>query len=613
MIINATKKMHARRKPDLSISSTSYSQLSPSITSATFLSPRVASQRHLLGRSPPPSPSLPSLIPRHGKKPTSSVHSRLVKRLLIGFCGVTILVWLIVRQLYFSHSGILDLDSDDGGDYELVGDSSLPQEPSAIMVTDAKGNSKWTVSIPVTYEFPLKPTQYQEICSQSMELSKQLRSNSLTKHMLGYYQQDKNFLDVQDAEDQGLLPTTKGSSRPKGFVDDASMANHKSASNGLKVCDRSLTYVMETADAGFGMTLLRLWMSYGLAKKEHRAFFIDDTRWPYGKYSTYFAPPPAISCIPPPKTHIIPCPHSARHILVSAATAHHTFGHAFTEQYEDATKMEVQRQAPIFALLREGYEALFHLRPDDSKYVARQAEELYGATRKAGGMAVGMHVRRGDAHPYEYQYSKDYIPLDRYIDAARRFHISPYESSIPAGKYKSKLKKNKKRTPDTITNNGKEEKQSTPPTLILASDDPDIYLTAEMSGAVRAQDRIILATKTTLEAASGRKNPWIDEISGWEGGFYRDVFWSLGRPVGNALDINQLDNNDVPEGALRLRELVGRAYLLDLAVLGRADVVVCTVSSAGCRILAVMLGWERAVIDGEWRNVDGEFEWRGIV
>jgi hypothetical protein len=40
-----------------------------------------------------------------------------------------------------------------------------------------------------------------------------------------------------------------------------------------------LTYVMETDDAGFGNTLMRLWMSYGLAKAENRAFFIDDTRW----------------------------------------------------------------------------------------------------------------------------------------------------------------------------------------------------------------------------------------------------------------------------------------------------------------------------------------------
>ena len=130
---------------------------------------------------------------------------------------------------------------------------------------------------------------------------------------------------------------------------------------------------------------------------------------------------------------------------------------------------------------------------------------------------------------------------------------------------------------------------------------------------VRAQDRIILATKATLEAAQGRKNPWIDEITGWEGGFFRDVFFSLGQPVGNAGDMNNLNNEVVPEHAMKIRELVGRAYLMDLAVLGKADTVVCTVSSVGCRILAVMLGWDNSIQQNKWRNVDGQFDWRGIV
>lgn len=123
----------------------------------------------------------------------------------------------------------------------------------------------------------------------------------------------------------------------------------------------------------------------------------------------------------------------------------------------------------------------------------------------------------------------------------------------------------------------------------------------------------MLATKATLEAAQGKKNPWIDEITGWEGGFYRDVFFSLGQPVGNANDMNGLDSDKVPESAMKLRELVGRAYLMDLAVVGKADTVVCTVSSIGCRLLAVMLGWDNAINKGNWRNIDGEFEWKGIM
>lgn len=277
MIINATKKMHARRKPDLSVSATAYSQLSPSVTSASFLSPRHAAHRGLLSPSPPVSPSLPSLVPRHGKKRPSPSQSRLLIRILLTLCGAAVLGWLVLRDVYNFQSTI-ELDDDD--EYELVSGSLLPQEPSALIVTDAKGDSKWTVSIPSSLDFPLRPVQYQEICSQAMELSKQLRSNKLVNRMmLGYNQQDKYFLDVGDAEDQGLLPPPKSSGRPKGFVDDASMVNHKATTDGMKVCDRSLTYVMETGEAGFGPTLLRLWMSYGLAKKENRAFFIDDSKW----------------------------------------------------------------------------------------------------------------------------------------------------------------------------------------------------------------------------------------------------------------------------------------------------------------------------------------------
>lgn len=151
-----------------------------------------------------------------------------------------------------------------------------------VAVQDAKGRMKWTVSIPSNLDFPLQPAQYRDICQQSMEISQSLReeaqSASLAKRMLRYYQKDQLYIDVQEAEQQVLLPPSKVSGRPKGFVEDESIADGFSTS-GLKVCDKTLTYVMETEDAGFGNTLMRLWMSYGLAKAENRTFFIDDTRW----------------------------------------------------------------------------------------------------------------------------------------------------------------------------------------------------------------------------------------------------------------------------------------------------------------------------------------------
>lgn len=298
---------------------------------------------------------------------------------------------------------------------------------------------------------------------------------------------------------------------------------------------------------------------------------------------------------------MVPCPHTARHIVVSGATIKSTFGHSFTDAWEDATKMRVERQHKIFALARAGYEALFKLRTDDDKYVQDRTQELYGSIREHGGLSIAMHVRHGDKHPMEYQYQKDYIPLDRYVNAARDLYIDIIENNSKT-KSKSKSRDNSKR--------------HTPSAMVLASDDPLVYASPELGlSSLRAQDRIILATKAALEAAQGKPNPWIDEITGWEGGFYRDVFFSLGQPVGNANDMAKLsaEGAQVPEQAMKLRELVGRAYLLDLSVLGKADTVVCTVSSTSCRLLAVMMGWDVAVKSGRWRNVDGDFPWRGIM
>ena len=203
-----------------------------------------------------------------------------MKRILVGCCGVAFLLWIVLRQIYSDSQQAVSYD--DEHEWEMVGGSSLPKEPSAVAVQDTKGKMKWTVSIPSNLDFPLKPAQYLDMCQQCMELASSVRqeakSGNIAKRMLNYYQQDQYYVDVQEAEQQLLLPPSKETGRPKGFVEDESIVDGFSTS-GQKVCDKSLTYVMETDDAGFGNTLMRLWMSYGLAKAENRSFFIDDTRW----------------------------------------------------------------------------------------------------------------------------------------------------------------------------------------------------------------------------------------------------------------------------------------------------------------------------------------------
>lgn len=82
----------------------------------------------------------------------------------------------------------------------------------------------------------------------------------------GYYYKDPYFVDISDAQRKGLLPKDEQEWEDPAY-------------ERLPTCERSLTYVMETSDAGMGNTLLGMWLAYGLATKEGRTFFVDDTRW----------------------------------------------------------------------------------------------------------------------------------------------------------------------------------------------------------------------------------------------------------------------------------------------------------------------------------------------
>lgn len=313
----------------------------------------------------------------------------------------------------------------------------------------------------------------------------------------------------------------------------------------------------------------------------------------------------------------------------------------------------------MFDLLRAGYEELFHIADEgDAQYVQQRTEVEFNKIRKAGGSNVGMHVRHGDLHPWDFQYERDYIPLVQYMDEARQVLIDKYEHDevhevdqdlFEDSKSDKATKPHKHRS--KLNGTGLMPRHGAPGLMAsqvyLASDDADVYAAPEVARTVRAQDRIVLASKTQLEAANnGLVNPWIDEIHGWEGGFYRDQFFGLGRPDGDRvkylskwahkpstsaaqdtssslefgrvgsvmLEDENPDNIDPPtEGAMAMRALVARAYIMDLAVLSQGDAIVCAVSASACRILAVMMGYEKAFVENRWRNIDGGFGWKGLV
>ncbi|KAF2158886.1 hypothetical protein M409DRAFT_71430 [Zasmidium cellare ATCC 36951] len=557
--------MRDRRNTNLSVSSTDSS------TSTTSRSSRNSLNEKRHSSPPPPSPTLPAPVTKENR-PRSLSPKVMAMRTVAVICVVLLLWrcmlgWLMVPSIL---SGSIGEGVDEST--ELVAGNDLPSEPTAFMV-DVGGSSKWTVSIPHNHSFPLEPKTYRDICSHGMGLQATLTPKNRyhhTKHWLrkgagDYYTKDDTFLDIDDAENAGILPKRK----------------REKLSN---VCPTSLTFVLESDEASFGKTLLHLWMSYGLAKHEGRAFFIDDSRWAWGKYASYFAKPPKPKCSPPPAHHIVPCPHSAKHIIVSAATAPWTFGPLFHREF-----FQSRKHPRIYDLLRTGYENLFTLIGEDSLYAAARIAKLKEDAAMNDNMILGMQIRRGDLHPLEFQYSRDYLPLSRYGEGALTLLNTHHHATT---------------------------KDITKSSIILASDDPVIINSPELQQSAsgltiqRAQERIQLATKTTLD----QQNPvedlrepgsayvkHIDENSGWEGGFYSALFLSLG-------GARRTHEGEISPQALRLRELVGRAYLLDLAVLGESDGVVCAVSSATCRVLGVMLGQD-ALKERRWMNVDDGRAW----
>ncbi|KAI1097998.1 hypothetical protein F4804DRAFT_141998 [Jackrogersella minutella] len=558
--------------------------------------------------SPPPSPGLPALVPRPRKLSNGPRPSRVVRVVgwIIGLALATFIVRAIVKKEV--RVPVVGLLLGDHEEYEMVGQYDLPEFPTPIAVTDRNGRSKWTVSIPPTYPFPLSMKEYSDICVKCQEVAahvRELHGQVNQQDQMDYYYEDPYFLDVSEAERRGLLPGVEGKAwKATAHVQDGHLVGDRA--DGLvdkSICKSSLTFVLESADAGLGPTLMMMWLAYGLAQKERRSFFIDDSRWAYGDYTAIFKPPPTPDCNPPPRHEMLPCPHNARHLVVSTATARETFGKAFNDEYEILKLHGVDGERPIYDLARAGYDALFRLNDEDQPYIEHRIKELRTMAKVAegnynDGMIVGIHIRHGDLHPYEYQYNGAYIPLNLYMQRSREIIEEYHNFSTPLGGEDVVAKKH------SFT--------------ILASDDPDVYETEECSGSLRAQEQIKLASKQHIQNANPNKSimhKFVDETFGWEGGFFATMFWNLGRStINNANAGDEVQTTLKPSAeTMRLRGLIGRAYVLDLAVLGlTSDTVICTMSAMGCRLIAVIMGWEKAMDDGKWVNIDGDFQWTAL-
>lgn len=548
---------------------------------------------HLVFASPPPSPGLPSLSPPPRKSPrglAGFVRPSRIIRFIIWLMSVIAVFYVTKYVLTLLFDGRTMRVPDWMAEYsggQLAERGELLDTITPIVVSDKSGKPKWTVFVPGSSDSLPSGEQLRDICARCQKMPGRLQAlGSRSRSQQGYLGfgsdvSDHDFVDVREARTAGYLPPS-------------SPSEAQAVSTDKPVCEKSLTFVLDSFEAGLGETVMMLWTAYGLAKKEGRAFFIDDSHWAYGKYTDMFEPLPSAPCSPPTRQDMIPCPRQARHLIASPATASELFSPLHDEPPSDRSYRD------SFALARAGHDALFRLTPDDASYVEQRTRELLARRippKTKGtitGLAVGLHIRRGDRHPLELQYSDSYIPLSKYLSAANTLISSKLGASLSRSSARDHS------------------------FLVLASDDPTIYSSTELESSsfdsVPAQDRIKLANHqhNKEHTAPDRKfmRKFIDENFGWEGGFFAGMFWNLGAPPGSP----NRGPTAVPSAeTLRLRSLMGRAYMMDLAVLADAsDAVVCTASAAGCRVLAIMMGWEEAMEKKAWVNVDAAAGWMGV-
>ena len=88
-----------------------------------------------------------------------------------------------------------------------------------------------------------------------------------------YYQRDKNFMDVAEAEEHGILPGLKnqGATSVRKMWNTV-MGEDSEAAKDMATCEKSITYVLETEDAGLGSTLMGLWLSLRLGAEGGSSF-----------------------------------------------------------------------------------------------------------------------------------------------------------------------------------------------------------------------------------------------------------------------------------------------------------------------------------------------------
>jgi len=314
------------------------------------------------------------------------------------------------------------------------------------------------------------------------------------------------------------------------------------------VCSSSITYLLD-GEIGLAADLALISQLAGLARERNRTFFIDDTYWNRGSWLDYFEdvrltqPGPEPHCLPPPANELVACPRLARHWIVTSHTAKFHMVHEFNEAYQDPYKQSVDRQRPIFEMGRLSLTNTIRPRSTMMSLIDEARSALHDKEY------IGVHMRHGDQTAMSWRYHQGYVPTSEYVSAVNK----------------------------TIAALGNIK------TIHVASD----------------------ALRALTEFSEAAPEEWIIHTSLQTSGL--SVEYSADRETEGYFQ-HQWD--DIPTEE---RAALTRGMVIDLAVVTGAwakddgalpAAVVCTLSSHVCKIAAMVLGWQRAMEQKGWVEID---------
>lgn len=155
----------------------------------------------------------------------------------------------------------------------------LPDAAGPVEFLDGHGRQRWTVYIPHETNGILQSSKYRSIYHASKQVSSRISASpggylapSRIHHrkFINKCDEDLSFMDPMEAHQLGILPNTDAG--PEATDLERTPKN-------ATVCASSLTFVLGARDVAFGKSLLALWLAYGVAKEEGRAFFLEDAMW----------------------------------------------------------------------------------------------------------------------------------------------------------------------------------------------------------------------------------------------------------------------------------------------------------------------------------------------